>query len=413
MSNLIGNAIVGQSGGPTSAINASLAGVIRGARDAACVEHIYGMRNGIEGLLEERIISLDELAADDSELQLLEQTPASALGTCRRKLPEVLDDILTGSGLYKKVFAILKKYNIRYFFYIGGNDSMDTVAKLAEYAEQFGHDVRFVGVPKTIDNDLIGTDHTPGFGSAAKFVAITAREIVRDCAVYTTKAVTVVEIMGRDAGWLTAASALGRLVDGVAPDCVYLPERPFYAEHLFENIKRAFETHGGVVIAVSEGIKFRSGRYVGEGDQNGYADEFGHRYLAGAGKVVEGMVRQRFGCKVRSIELNLPQRCAGHLISLTDAREASAIGYAAVGAAIEGNTGVMMTFERAQGDEYICNVGMKRVSEIANAVRCVPDEFINASGDNVTDECLKYLHPLVIGEYPVRYEKGLPIHKIL
>lgn len=410
---LRGNAIVGQSGGPTAAINATLAGVIRGAMASEAIGTLYGMRNGIEGLQNERLLPLDPLFETEDARRLLEQTPAAALGSCRKKLPDVHSELPGDVAVYRAIFDVLRRYDIRYFFYIGGNDSMDTVAKMTAYAKKTGYDCRFVGVPKTIDNDLMHTDHTPGFGSAAKYIATSVSEILRDCAVYTTKAVTVVEIMGRDTGWLTAASALGRLSGGEAPDYVYLPEYPFCADRFFEDTATALQKHPNVVIAVSEGLRFADGRYVGEGTQNGVTDIFGHRYLAGTGKALEHMVKEKFGCKVRSVELNILQRCAGHLLSLTDIRESVEIGKAAVEAALAGVSGETMVYERFSTAPYSCRISHRNVSEIANRTRYVPDEFINNLRNNVTDECYKYLLPLIHGEYDVRFENGIPAHIIL
>ena len=410
---LRGNAIVGQSGGPTAAINATLAGVIRGAMASEAIGTLYGMRNGIEGLQNERLLPLDPLFETEDARRLLEQTPAAALGSCRKKLPDVHSELPGDVAVYRTIFDVLRRYDIRYFFYIGGNDSMDTVAKMTAYAKKTGYDCRFVGVPKTIDNDLMHTDHTPGFGSAAKYIATSVSEILRDCAVYTTKAVTVVEIMGRDTGWLTAASALGRLSGGEAPDYVYLPEYPFCADRFFEDTATALQKHPNVVIAVSEGLRFADGRYVGEGTQNGVTDIFGHRYLAGTGKALEHMVKEKFGCKVRSVELNILQRCAGHLLSLTDIRESVEIGKAAVEAALAGVSGETMVYERFSTAPYSCRISHRNVSEIANRTRYVPDEFINDLRNNVTDECCKYLLPLIQEEYDVRFDNGIPAHIIL
>ena len=410
---LYGNAVVGQSGGPTAAINATLSGVIGGALMAEEIDKVYGMRNGIEGFMDERFIELNEIFSEDGALDLLAQTPAAALGSCRRKLPNPESKEEKDVAFYKKLFSVIEKYNIRYFFYIGGNDSMDTVAKMTRYASAIGYDIRIIGVPKTIDNDLVMTDHTPGFGSAAKYIATTMQEIIRDCAVYTVKAVTIVEIMGRDAGWLTASAAIGRVVNGIAPDYVYLPERDFDDERFYADIEKAFEKHPNVVIAVSEGLQYADGRYVGEGTQSGSTDVFGHKYLAGTGKALELAVKAKFGCKVRSVEVNLPQRCAAHLLSETDISESIRIGAGAVKAAVEGVSGEMMIFVRRDGDEYFCDVEHKSVLEIANATKCVFDEFINDECNNVTDECCEYLLPLIEGEWNTKYEKGLPKHIIL
>lgn len=399
------NAIVGQSGGPTSAINATLAGVIAGAREARHIDRIYGARNGIEGMLEGRFLDLGNL--DDEALLLLKQTPAAALGSCRKKLPPPDDP--AGKAIFEKLFAFFEAKNIGYFFYIGGNDSMDTVAKLTAYAKAHRIEgISFVGIPKTIDNDLEGTSHTPGFGSAAKYIATSVQEILRDTAVYTVKAVTIVEIMGRDAGWLTAAAALPRLLSGVSPDLVYLPEAVFDIERFFGDLEKAFFRHSNLVVAVSEGIRYADGRYVGEGTQSGAADAFGHRYLQGTAKSLEAAVKERFGCKVRSVELNLPQRCAAHLLSATDIAESFGVGRAAAELAPVAS-GCMIGYER-KDDPYSVSYRPVEVSEIANKIRLVPREFINEEGNHVTDACLEYLKPLIAGEYPVLYRDGLPRH---
>lgn len=409
---LFGNAIVGQSGGPTAAINATLAGVIEGVFAAQAEKRIgklYGMQNGMEGLLAERLIDLDEAFADRERLQLLKNTPASALGSCRKKLPLPEKDPAT----YAEILRIFRKFDIRYFFYIGGNDSMDAVAKLSAYFQQNDYEIRIVGVPKTIDNDLVMTDHTPGFGSAAKYIATTVQEILRDCAVYTVRAVTIVEIMGRDAGWLTTAAALPGALTGIGVDYLYLPERAFDQKAFLADIAAAFERHPNVVIAVSEGLRDADGHYVGEGTQSGVADAFGHRYLAGTGKALELAVKEAFGCKVRSIELNLPQRCASHLASATDIAESVAVGSHAVSLALAGESGCMATILRKAGDPYAATYGSSPVSQIANAVKHVPDEFINEAGNGVTEACVQYLRPLIVGEVAPAYENGLPVHCIL
>ena len=414
---LHGNALVGQSGGPTAAINATLCGVIRGALEnigeGGCIDKLYGMRNGIEGLLEKRVVCLSDIFDCEEKLKLLEQTPAAALGSCRKKLPDPEGTDEKSVEFYSKLFDIFSEYNIKYFFYIGGNDSMDTVLKISRYAEKHNYDIKVMGVPKTIDNDLPSTDHTPGYGSAAKFIATVMQEILCDCAVYTTRAVTVVEIMGRDAGWLTASSAIVRVAGGRAPDLVYLPERCFDMEAFLSRVGEKLDEHPNVVVAVSEGLRYSDGRYVGEGMQSGATDTFGHKYLAGTGKALELAVKERFGCKVRSVELNLPQRCAAHLLSLTDIRESVAVGRAAVNAAISGETGKMMAFERVAGESYHCDIISKDVSKIANFTKHVPDEFINDRGDNVTDECCEYLLPLIQGEYETVYQNGIPKHFII
>ena len=404
---LTGNAVVGQSGGPTAAINATLSGVIRGALEAkkeGYIANLYGMRHGIEGFLEEKMVNLTDIFEDESELKTLEATPAAALGSCRKKMKSPEADPET----YEKLFEIFKKYDIRYFFYIGGNDSMDTVHKLSAYAKDHDYEIRVVGVPKTVDNDLMATDHTPGFGSAAKFVATTMKELLRDTAVYTLKAVTIVEIMGRDAGWLTASAALPIVSGGIAPDLIYLPEKVFDVEKFLTSVNEALEKHPAVLVAVSEGIRYADGTYVGA--SGGTLDAFGHVRLSGAGKALEWIVKDRIGCKVRSIELNLPQRAAAHILSATDITESVTVGKTAVKVALEGRTGVMMTINRREGEEYSSYVDCADISTIANEVRGVPDEYINATADGITEAGIKYLAPLIMGEVAVEYENGMPKH---
>lgn len=403
MGKLYGNAIVGQSGGPTAAINATLSGVVRGCLAAEQIKTVYGAINGVEGILNETICDLGSQLNGEDKLRLLEQTPAAALGSCRKKLPKYSDD----PEIYNKLLEIFKKYDIRYFFYIGGNDSMDTVAKLSSFVNGAGYEMRVMGVPKTIDNDLVGTDHTPGFGSAAKYIATVMQEILLDTAVYTTKAVTIVEFMGRDAGWLTAAAALTRK-HGVSPDMIYLPEVDFDFEKFYEDIEKAFETHPNVVVAVSEGARTSDGKYVGESAQSGAVDVFGHKYLSGTGKALEMAVKAKFGCKVRSVEINLPQRCAAHLRSKTDIDESIMVGRGAVEAATAGETGKMACFIRENGEEYRCSVGLCDISSVANAIKKVPREMINERGNNVTDACVDYIFPLICGEADCVYDNGLP-----
>ena len=407
MTKLIGNAVVGQSGGPTAAINATLAGVIRGVKEDVAngaIKTLYGMRNGVQGLLEERLVDLNAFFDCEEKIDMLEHTPAAALGSCRKKLPKLGED----DAVFEKLLAIFKKYDIRYFFYIGGNDSMDTVAKLSAYTKEHDYEMRIMGVPKTVDNDLVVTDHTPGFGSAAKYIAVTMQEIIRDCAVYTIPAVTIVEIMGRDAGWLTAAAGIGRVAGGVSPDLIYLPERAFNTEEFFEDLRAKLAEKPNVVIAVSEGIRFADGTYVCEGFGVASVDAFGHKQLSGTGKALEYAVKNELGCKVRSIELNLPQRCAAHVASATDLAESVCVGRAAVKAAGEGVTREMMTIIRKSTNPYVFEVGHNDISVIANQVKHVPAEFINARGNNVTDECATYLMPLIEGEAAPKYKNGIP-----
>jgi len=416
MATLKGAALVGQSGGPTAAINATLAGVIRGAfEEKDCITKLYGMRNGIEGFLGERTIDLTEFFSDasgnldENKLEMLSHTPAAGLGSCRKKLPDPDAD----PAFFEKLIALFKKYDIRYFFYIGGNDSMDTVAKLTKYLKTTDYEMCAVGVPKTIDNDLAATDHAPGYGSAAKYIASTMQEIIRDCAVYTIPAVTIVEVMGRDAGWLTASAALPRIINGTAPDYIYLPEVPFNTEDFIRDVRAALDKHPNVVIAASEGIRFADGRYVGESSQSGAADVFGHKYLGGTGNTLESIVKDAFGCKVRAIELNLPQRCAAHLQSAADIEESKGVGRSAVRFAAEGASGVMATIQRVPGDVYQVAFEPMEIAGIANQVRDVPRNYINEAGNNVTDECLEYIKPLIQGETEPMFKDGLPVHLVL
>ena len=406
---LHGNAVVGQSGGPTAAINATLAGVISGAMSSEYVGKIYGMRNGIDGLLADDLVLLNERFSERADFERLKRTPAAALGSCRKKLPKESDK--NYSETFERIIEIFKKYDIRYFFYIGGNDSMDTVAKLSKYTGECGYDVRVIGVPKTIDNDLLGTDHTPGFGSAAKYISVTMQEILRDTAVYTVPAVTVVEIMGRDAGWLTASSAVGRLLGLPTPDLVYLPERDFNMAEFFEDVKLAMQKKPNIVVAVSEGLRFADGTYVGESTQGGAVDAFGHKYLAGTGKALELAIKAELGCKVRSVELNLPQRCAAHIASKCDIDESFGVGQAAVNAAVQGVSREMMVILRdsEEKDEYSSVFGHMDIDLIANKTKYVPKHFINERGNNVSDECLKYILPLIKGECYPEYNNGLPV----
>ena len=402
---LKGNAIVGQSGGPTSAINATLSGVIRGCAKSEYIEKLFGMVNGIEGFLENNIIDLSYLFESEESLSALELTPASALGSCRKKLPKLGEN----EEVYEKIFDIFKANDIKYFFYIGGNDSMDTVYKLAEYAKIKGYEIKIIGVPKTIDNDLPITDHTPGFGSAAKFISTAISEIATDCAVYKVKAVTIVEMMGRDAGWLTAAAALPKYYNGIGADLIYLPEVPFYDNEFLSAVEKELDSHPNVVVAISEGIRYENGEYVGASNQSGAVDVFGHKYLAGAAKTLEALVKREIGCKVRSVELNLLQRCASHIASATDISESVMIGKSAVSYAENGESGKMLFFKRKDG-EYGVEIDAVDVSLVANKVKLVPREYINEAGNNVTKSCIEYISPLIMGEKTIKYENGMPVH---
>ena len=391
------NAIVGQSGGPTAVINASLYGVVYEALNREDVfGNVYGMINGIEGFLHDQLMDMKPLDTS-GELELIKTTPGSYLGSCRYKLPEDLSDTV-----YPKLFEKFEKYNIGYFFYIGGNDSMDTVSKLSRYAASINSDIRFMGLPKTIDNDLVLTDHTPGFGSAAKYVASTVREIAIDASVYDNKhSVTIVEIMGRHAGWLTAASALARKFENDNPVLIYLPEVAFDQDAFIEKIKSSLETTSNLVVCISEGIHTADGTFICELGSEVGVDTFGHKMLTGSGKYLENLVKERLGVKVRSVELNVSQRCSSAMLSKTDQKEAIASGSFGVTAAIKGETGKMVAFKRQSpltlDADYVLNYATEDVNEICNKEKTVPLEWISADGSDVTEAFLAYARPLVRG----------------
>ena len=399
-----GNCLVGQSGGPTAAINASLLGVIQGALKDPMIEKIYGMVNGIEGFLKKNFLNLGDLFQEVEQQELLKTTPAMYLGSCRYKLASAQEN----PDLYEKIFNQFKEMNIRYFFYIGGNDSMDTVWKLSQYAKEISYPIQIIGVPKTIDNDLAGTDHTPGFGSAAKYVATSLLEIIHDTYIYDIPSVTIVEIMGRNAGWLAAASALAKKGYHHSPDLIYLPEVPFNTYEFLKDIRELQKVKKNIIVAVSEGIKDQHGQYIGAQNIGQGTDAFGHAQLRGAGKAVEYMVKNALGCKVRSIELSVLQRSASHIASATDLDEAQWIGQEAVKAAENGVTGHMMVFERISQEPYRLQVGSVPVEKVANLERVVPREWINEKGNNVTQEMIDYLQPLILGEVSVPYCQGIP-----
>ena len=394
------NIAVAQSGGPTSVINASLLGVYEQAvREGA--QRVFGAAYGIEGVLHDRLIDLTDRLQDPQQRALLVQTPAAALRSCRCKLPPAEKD----PQPYEQIRRTLEAHDIGAFFYIGGNDSMDTVEKLSAYFTAVGCPIRVVGVPKTIDNDLPCMDHTPGYGSAAKFVATSVAEIIRDCTVYDLNSVLIVEIMGRDTGWLTAAAALPRLSGESAPQLVYLPEVPFSAERFVQDVRRVQQHSRTVVVAVSEGVEVADAAAY----QSGAVDNFGHKYLSGVGKCLEDIVRRQIGCKVRSVELNILQRCAAHITSATDAMEAYTCGIAAVHAAMDGATGQVVCMHRTPG-EYAVEYRLSPVDQIADQVKYVPRSWINADGNDVTDEALSYIAPLVQGEPSILTQNGLPMH---
>ena len=391
------NMLIAQSGGPTAAINASLAGAIKRAMKYTQIDNIYGAFNGIMGVLNERFVDLRPLFVSEDDFAHLKRTPAMALGSCRKRLAEQPD------ADYEKIRDIFLRHEIRYFFYIGGNDSMDTAGKLSDYFTACGDDIKVVGIPKTIDNDLNCTDHTPGFGSAARYIATSVAEIAADAAIYFDPSVTIVEIMGRNAGWLTAASALARREGCVAPHLICLPELPLDEDAFIENVKAIQAVHPQVVVAVSEGVKYPDGRYVAAGSK---PDPFGHYMLSGVGQVLKDLVSERIGCKVRSVELNVLQRAAAHAQSETDIEESTRIGANAVTQAIHGATGVMATFERVSNKPYLVRFGSAPLSDIANVEKTVPLEWIN--GMDVTEEMLEYLRPLI--KNPSQKESGIPAY---
>lgn len=396
------NCIIGQSGGPTVAINASLSGVLQGILESKSYDTVYGMVNGIEGLLQGKYLNLSDTFPSKSECDQLAITPAMYLGSCRFKLPHHT----IASDIYASLFQFFQDHNIKTVFYIGGNDSMDTVVKLSTYAKENNIDVNVVGIPKTIDNDLPVTDHTPGFGSAAKFVATTMLEIAHDTYIYNIPSVTIVEIMGRNAGWLTAASALARRDYSPCPDLIYLPEAPFCIDTFVEDIKKLQQTRKNIIVAVSEGIKDKDGNYISATSHA--VDAFGHKQLCGAGKTLENHLKATLGCKVRSIELNVLQRSAAHIASKTDIDEAILIGKEAAKLGANGTTAEMVCYKRISNAPYYCDIISYAIEDIANKEKTIPREWINEAGNDVTDELIQYMRPLIQGETLVGYEDGVP-----
>ncbi len=399
------NCIVAQSGGPTVAINASLAGVIDGVKKSKKFTRVYGAIHGIQGVLDNNFIDLSLMALSKFPLvNTLELSPAMYLGSCRYKLP----DFEVDSKPYEIIFDRFEEYKVAAFFYIGGNDSMDTVDKLSKYAKKIGSDVKIIGIPKTIDNDLCHTDHTPGFGSAAKYVASTMLEIAHDTYIYQIPSVVIVEIMGRDAGWLTAASCLARNDYSPAPHLIYLPEVDFDEDQFIDDIKNVLKTSRCVIVAVSEGIHDKDGNYISA--TAAVADKFGHAQLSGTGKALESLVKDRMDIKVRSIELNVLQRCAAHISSRTDINESFALGQAAVKYAADGMTAVMSTIKRISNDPYQWIIEPENVALIANQAKAIPLEWITPEKNDVTSEMEAYLRPLIIGEVSLQYKDGLPMY---
>ena len=399
------NILVGQSGGPTAVINASLYGIVtEGMNHLDEIEHVYGMVNGMEGFLKDTYIDLSE-DLTQKELELIKLTPAAYLGACRYRLPEDLT-----SPFYHTIFEKLEALEIGYFFYIGGNDSMDTVSKLSRYAAQINSSIRFIGIPKTIDNDLMVTDHTPGYGSAAKYVASTVREIALDASVYQQQAVTIIELMGRGAGWLAAASVLARKYESDNPLLIYLPETVFDFQNFSRDLTEALRRRPDVVVCVSEGIADASGRLICEYNDEAKLDNFGHKMLAGCGKVLENFVHNHFHIKARSVEINVSQRCSGMIVSETDIEEASQAGSFGVKAILNGATGKMVSFLRSSDMPYTMECSLVDVNQVCNQEKSFPSSWITASGNDIAPEFYSYILPLIQGEPKRHMDQGLPVY---
>lgn len=394
------NCIVAQSGGPTVAINASLAGVVEGVINSDKFDKIYGSIHGIQGVLKNHFLDLSN--SSEEFIKELSNSPAMYLGSCRFKLPDASKDNHT----YDTIFKVFKDMNIGAFFYIGGNDSMDTVDKLSKYAKQIGSDILIAGIPKTIDNDLVVTDHTPGFGSAAKYIATSMREMAYDTYIYDLESVLIVEIMGRDAGWLTAAAALARTEFSQAPHLIYLPETNFDENQFLEDVRKLLPIKKNVIIAVSEGIHDKDGNYVSA--TSAVADKFGHAQLSGTGKYLENLISQKLGVKVRSVEINVLQRSAAHMASKTDLEEAFLLGKKSVEFVEQGYSEFMTIIERISSNPYTYQISHSPVVDIANKAKSVPREWINENGNDVTDEMIEYLKPLICGQIDLSYTDGIP-----
>ncbi len=404
------NIIVGQSGGPTAVINSSLAGVYKTAKERG-FHKVYGMLYGIQGFLDEQYVDLSTQIHSDMDIELLKRTPSAFLGTCRYKLPEIHEK----PEVYEKIFGILDKLEIEAFIYIGGNDSMDTIKKLSDYAIVKGYSQKFLGVPKTIDNDLALTDHTPGFGSAAKYIAASTKEVIRDAQglSYKREMITIIEVMGRNAGWLTGATALAKTEECEGPDLIYLPEVPFDVDKFLKKVKELLQKKKSVIVAVSEGIKLADGRYVCElSGGSDYVDAFGHKQLQGTAAYLAGFLGHEIGCKTRSIEFSTLQRSASHMASRVDVNEAFMVGGAAVKAADEGDSGKMVVIDRVSDDPYMSAAGIYDVHRIANNEKVVPRNWINKEGNNVTAEFTNYIQPLIQGDYQPYMVNGLPQHLV-
>lgn len=396
------NMIIGQSGGPTAVINSSLAGAIEYAFSREEIGTVYGMINGIQGLLEDNVMNLTErFSENNTDLKRLTVTPAMFLGSCRYKLSDNDDEL-------QRVVDALNKYDIGYFFYIGGNDSMDTVYKLAKYVQSKNIDIKVLGIPKTIDNDLCGIDHSPGFGSAAKYISLVVKNVSYDTSIYSIKSVHIIETMGRDAGWIAASSALARSKATTAPHLIYLPEVPFSTDNFIEDVMEMLERYNSVIVVVSEGIKDKDGNYISA--NTSFVDKFGHSMLSGAGAFLKNLVEDKIGCKVRSLDPGVLQRSGGHSASLTDVNEAYNLGLFAVKSALEGKTGVFSTLNRTSNTPYIVDYSTQDIRVIANREKTVPREWINERGNDVTQEMIDYLKPLVSGTSIVPYIDGLPAY---
>ena len=402
--------IVGQSGGPTAVINSSIAGVYKKAKELG-YEHVYGMVHGIEGFLNENIIDLDEYLSDERNYELLKRTPSAFLGSCRYKLPKIEDD----KEVYEKIFSILDKNNIDALLYTGGNDSMDTVKMLSDYAKEIGSSKLFMGIPKTIDNDLPITDHCPGYGSCCKYIATSLKEIIRDNASFgvVKPTVCIVEIMGRHAGWLTASASLAKDDSCEGVDAIYLPEVAFDLDKFLDKVKELAKVKSSIVIAVSEGVQTADGKFVCElGDGDRAVDAFGHKQLSGCASTLAQIVAKETGLKTRAIEFSTLQRAASHIASLTDINEAEAVGMRAVEEIEAGNTGMMVTLNRASNDPYTFETGVYDIHDIANVEKKVPMEWIDLDNNQMKDEFLEYARPLIQGELLPMFKNGVPEHLV-
>jgi len=403
MSELKGACIIGQSGGPTAVINASAYGAIRTALDSGVITNVYGAAHGIKGVLDDVLYDMSK--EDPAELELLKYTPSSALGSCRYKMADPDKDDTD----YKRILEIFKKYNVRYFFYNGGNDSMDTCNKISKYMMKVGYECRIMGIPKTIDNDLFGTDHCPGYASAAKYIATSCMEIYHDARVYDTGMITILEIMGRHAGWLTAASALATHM-GAGPDLIYLPELPFDIDRFLKDVTDVYKKNGKCIVAVSEGVQDKDGRFISEygSDLAKSTDSFGHAQLGGLASTLASIVKEKTGAKVRGIEFSLLQRCASHVASATDIEESYMAGKTAVEKAIAGITDKMVAFERVSQNPYKIEPKLIGLTDVANVEKKVPLEWINKDGNGLLLPFIDYALPLIQGETGMKKEQGLP-----